>query len=248
MTGRALNRSDCRTGGQKAVRKAVAGENLPLFPFLAEPIHATGNFHVKRTSMAAETLHFLNDEPRRVTAADFAAGADDSGWESVLVENRRWMAAVVFARLHDHQAVEDVLQETALAAAKIQLAGMDRVQAGRWLYRVAVRQAILFQRRKGRRDRHLTRVAEAGAQSNSIAAVSDQLVAMEQGTLLRNALVMMNPKECQLLLWKYCEGWTCVEMADRAGVSVQAIKSRLLRARRSLKQKLLEMQDEWELP
>lgn len=248
MPGRALNPAECRTREQKAVPQAVAGENLPLFPFFPEPVRATGNFHVKRTSMASETLHFLNDDPRRVTAADFAAVAGDSGWESVLVENRRWMAAVVFARLHDHQAVEDVLQETALAAARVRLAGMDRLQVGRWLYRVAVRQSLLFQRRKGRRDRHWTRVAESGSHSNSAAAASDQLVAMEQETLLRNALVMINPKECQLLLWKYCEGWTCAEMADRTGVSVQAVKSRLLRARQNLKQKLLEMQDEWELP
>ena len=197
--------------------------------------------------MASETLQFLNDEFRQANTSDFSGSEGGDGWEFVLIENRRWMAAAILARVHDHQAVDDVLQETALAATRAQLSGMDKVQLGRWLYRVAVRQSLLFLRRKGRRDRHLDRLAGGLSVEDRVAA-GDQAVAGEQGVLLHKALAHMNPRESQLLFWKYCEGWSCAEMADRVGVSAQAVKSRLLRARQRLKEQLLKMQDEWELP
>ena len=58
-------------------------------------------------------------------------------WARELAARRRWLETVILARLNDRQAVDDVLQEVALATVQqtTSLRDPDRVSA--WLYRVA---------------------------------------------------------------------------------------------------------------
>ena len=55
--------------------------------------------------------------------------------------------------------------------------------------------------------------------------------------------------DCEILLLKYTEDWSCRELADRLGVSETAIKSGLLVcARNCLRDELLRVNQNWELP
>ena len=63
--------------------------------------------------------------------------------------HRRWLRTVILARIDDVHVVDEVMQEVALAAVNTRsLAGPGNHSA--WLYRVAVRQSLLYRRRKGR--------------------------------------------------------------------------------------------------
>ena len=78
---------------------------------------------------------------------DAALGVD---WAAVLTEHGRWLRTVVRARLGEDQAVEEVLQDVSLAAVAGRRPPADPAKVAPWLYRLAVRHALLYRRRRGR--------------------------------------------------------------------------------------------------
>ncbi len=170
-------------------------------------------------------------------------------WTQTLAAHRGWLSAVIFARVRDHHAVDEVLQETALAAAK-NATPADIEGISKWLYRVAVRQSLLYRRRQRRHDQRIQKLRENEYQQTTENKTSPfaALVASEQVDLVRAALSNLAPRDCEILLLKYTEHWSCLEIANRLGVSNTAIKSRLLRARRNLRQQLLQVNEDWDLP
>ena len=76
-------------------------------------------------------------------------------WPQALTAHRGWLSAVIFARVRDRDAVDEILQETALAAVTGNCPS-DTTGISRWLYRVAVRQSVLYRRKKGRTEKRPT--------------------------------------------------------------------------------------------
>src|SRR6516225_8543545 len=91
------------------------------------------------------------------TAGQIGGPAID--WPATLAEHDRWLRTVVLARLGERQAVDEVMQEVALAAVAQRTPLSDPARVGAWLYRLAVRQALLYRRRCGRQRRLLGRYA-----------------------------------------------------------------------------------------
>ena len=165
--------------------------------------------------------------------------------------HRGWLASVVYARLRDSHAVDEVLQETALAASRQKHLADDLDGVCRWLYRVALRQAILYRRKQVRANR---RLQEAGTRTDALNRdKSDNknpyqiLVASENRELVRIALTKLSNQDCEILMLKYNESWSCRDMANRLGVSESALKSRLLRARKNLRNVLLTLDNNWDM-
>ena len=71
-------------------------------------------------------------------------------WDVVLADCDRWLRTVVFSRLRDCHATDEVMQEVALAAVRQAAPLRDQTKAAPWLYRLAVRQVLLYRRKKGR--------------------------------------------------------------------------------------------------
>ena len=164
-------------------------------------------------------------------------------WPSVLAEHRRWLRTVVLARLVDRDATEEVLQEVALAATKNAKSIADVSKLPAWLYRVAVRQALLYRRRNGREQRRLFNYAKRVRSEQNNGQSSDPfrwMLADEQASLIRQALMRLREKDRELLLLKYTEDWKCSELAERLGVSVSTVETRLQRARKRLRHELEE--------
>lgn len=176
---------------------------------------------------------------------------DTSNWPSVLQAHRGWLSSVVYARVRDNDAVEEVLQETALAASKQLNMANDQEGIFRWLYRVAIRQAMLYRRKQFRSDK---RVRDLGDQQSIHAAQQTHknnplhlLIASEDREQVRMALSRLDAKDCEILMLKYCDEWSCRDVGERLGVSESAIKSRLLRARRNLRNELVRINQNWEI-
>ena len=113
----------------------------------------------------------------------------------------------------------------------------------RWLYRVAVRQALLYRRKNRRYENRISNYKKSNgkAESNGCDNPLQILIAMERRDLVNRALQELSRKDCEVLLLKYREGWSCKEMADRLGASESAMKSRLLRARKNLLARLQQI-------
>jgi len=173
-------------------------------------------------------------------------GQDDAAstqpdWRQTLAQHDRMLRAVVAARLGERQAVDEVLQEIALAVVggRTPLADVDRVAP--WLYRLAVRQTLLYRRKHGCARRLLDRFATvAGVSEFDSRAVDplDWLLTLERGALVRQGLARLAPRDREILLLKYSEDWSYQEIADRLGVSRSAVEARLHRARGRLREEL----------
>ena len=170
------------------------------------------------------------------SGSDGAAAVD---WTDVLARHARWLRTVLWARLGDPESVEEVMQEVSLAAVQQQAPVADPAKLPGWLYRVAVRQALLYRRRQGRQRRrdkaYAERKATAGPESPDPLR---WLLAAERSALLRRALEHLPRRDRELLLLKYTEDWSYRQLAEHLGISQPAVEARLHRARRRLREEL----------
>lgn len=161
-------------------------------------------------------------------------------WPHLLARHGRWLRTVILARTGEPQAVDEVLQNVAVAAVKAAAAAADPAEAAPWLYRVAVRQSLLYRRRLGRQRRLRDRYAERLPAESREEAYDPLawLLADEQRQMIRFALARLPCRDAETLLLKYGESWSYAEIASRTGVTPDAVRSRLARARDRLRSEL----------
>lgn len=162
-------------------------------------------------------------------------------WPAALAEHGRWLRLVVLARVGDRSAVEEVMQEVALAAVAQRSPLGDPARLAPWLHRLAVNKSLLYRRGRGRRDRMMARQADrlaARDESSGEADPLDWLVRDERAGLIRAALGRLPRRDAEILMLKYLEDWTYRELADRLGLTPTAVESRLHRARARLRGEL----------
>ena len=163
-------------------------------------------------------------------------------WSKILQDHDRWLSTIVYARLGEPQAVDDVMQEVALAAVRQSAPIQDRTKVAPWLYRLAVRQTLLYRRKMGR-SRNLTRRYADRFQptENDVREESplDWLMSIERHTQVRYALRQLRPSDAEILLLKYAQNWNYHKIADHLGISHSAVEARLHRARGRLRKELV---------
>jgi len=155
----------------------------------------------------------------------------------LLAEHGRWLRTVLLARSADPAAVDELFQEVAVAVLQRPPVQVNEARRPAWLYGVAVRTAILHRRRLGRRRKLLRRLAATASPAVSVDPLG-WLLADERQRLVRQALGRLSPKDRELLLLKYTEDWSYVEIADHLGLTPSAVEARLHRARGRLRAEL----------
>lgn len=160
-----------------------------------------------------------------------------------LPEHQAWLRTTLYARLGNQDEVEEVMQEVAVAAAN-QSAKAERIeQVGPWLYRVAIRQMLLFRRKAGRRRKLVDNVANAvrpTEEDERTRSPLDFLLSQERQSEVREAMNRLDERDRQLLMLKYVEGMSYGQIANQIGVTASAVQSRLHRARGQLRKLLME--------
>ncbi len=173
---------------------------------------------------------------------DFIDGADP---QIVFAQHQRWLRTVVIARTGNSDAVDEILQEIALAffGSGSRPSKLDGIAP--WLYRVAVRQVMLLRRKDGRRrklaDHSLEELPSADLDSRTPEPL-DRLLCTERRNRVQQALQDLHQKDREILMLKYTENWTYRELAANLGVSVAAVEARLHRARGRLRTALVRLQ------
>jgi len=162
-------------------------------------------------------------------------------WAAALAQHDRWLRTVVAARVGQAAAVDDVMQEIARAAVRQRAPLGDPSKLAPWLYRLAVLQSLLYRRKQGRRrkltDRYNERCLVAGQNSRETDPL-EWLLSDERKTLIRRAMVRLAPRDAEILMLKYGEGWSYRQLAQHLGTSESAIETRLYRARQRLRGEL----------
>jgi RNA polymerase sigma factor (sigma-70 family) len=167
-----------------------------------------------------------------------------------LPDHEPWLRTALLARMGNRDEVEEVLQEVAVAAASQSAKSEPVERAGPWLYRVAIRQMLLFRRKAGRRRKLLHRVTDRPLHRDDSSPRDplEFLISQERQKEVREALVKMSERDRQLLMLKYVDGLSYGEIAEHVGVTASAVQSRLHRARgilrKHLSQKIMNDRDD----
>jgi RNA polymerase sigma-70 factor (ECF subfamily) len=143
----------------------------------------------------------------------------------------------------DPEAAREVLQETLLAAVRTLGEFRGDAAVGTWLYAIARSFCIKMRRRHGRLsatpadagDEEIALLADPGATPDDVAA--DR----EVGAALQRAIGELSPPYRDVLILRDVEGLTAPEVAAALGIGVDAVKSRLHRARVAVRDKIAPM-------
>jgi len=184
-------------------------------------------------------------DPRRKSEVHSGVCSSDEphaiDWPRVLAEHDRWLRTVVFARLDEPQAVDEVMQEVALAAVRQKAPISDTKKVAAWLYRLAVMQTLLYRRKQGRRRKLIDRFAQRfrpTERDNRQMDPLDWLLSEERRQKVRTAIKRLSRRDAEILMLKYTEDWSYQNLSLHLGISTSAVEARLHRARRRLRAEL----------
>lgn len=174
--------------------------------------------------MAKSTLEANTDE--QLVAR--TAGADSAALGELYERHGRAAWAIAFRVLRDHALAEDAVQEAFLQLWR----GADRYDAklakpGTWICVLAHRRAVDLARREARR--RLTDPTVPQPDPASYSAEELVLAQLERRDVQR-ALGLLSDDQRRLVELAYYGGLTQVELAERLGVPLGTIKSRMFHA------------------
>lgn len=162
-------------------------------------------------------------------------------WSAELARHDRWLRAVVAARLGEPQAVDDVMQEVAVAAVEQKAPIKNSQKVAPWLYRLAVMQSLLYRRRMGRKRKLTGRYAERfqpTERDTRQVEPLDWLLAKERQALIRQAMAELPSRDAEILILKYTQQWSYKDLVEHLDISESAVEARLHRARKKLRDQL----------
>lgn len=171
-------------------------------------------------------------------------------WQTAIESNQPWLRKVLRCRVGDGHAVDDLMQEIALAvfrqadhsnANTEKQSGTvpdDPNKVAPWLYQLAVRQAANFHRRANRKSE-----PKATADLDHVVATTqseplDWLLQTEKCNTLETAIEKLEIESREILMLKYTENWSYKQLAQRLGLTEKAVEHRLAKARKLLRQNL----------
>jgi RNA polymerase sigma-70 factor (ECF subfamily) len=157
--------------------------------------------------------------------------------EAVVREHSRLVFRIAYSVLHNHHDAEDVTQETFMRflRARQGLAGLRDCRA--YLARTAWRVAIA--RKKRVPEVSLEDAAEAALRLRSAGAPAEEIVGNRQVAALLQRLIESLPADLrQTLALSTVEQLSSTEIAELLGIPETSVRTRLLRARQLLRQKL----------
>jgi RNA polymerase sigma-70 factor, ECF subfamily len=161
-----------------------------------------------------------------------AAGDLDAFAELVRTHERR-VASVLYRLLDDRRDVEEATQDVFVQAWRNLRRFRGHAQLFTWLYRIAVNEALMRNRRKRPNVQELDeRLAaapdlEPGLRDRLVQALSDLPVEYRAAVVLRDV-----------------EGLTNAEVAEALGISVAAAKSRIHRGRMQIRDALADLEED----
>jgi RNA polymerase sigma-70 factor (ECF subfamily) len=152
---------------------------------------------------------------------------EDALWRE---SERRRLVRLCAAISGDHDAAEDLAQETLLEAWRSRHRLTDPAGADRWLAAVARNVCLRWTSRRSRREVAVSQVPEA--------AVELELDRDDLAEILDGALALLPPSCRDVLLQRYVQDRPVAEVAQRLGISDEAVSMRVTRGKLALRRAL----------
>jgi RNA polymerase sigma-70 factor, ECF subfamily len=176
---------------------------------------------------------------------DRARSGDQQAFSTLVAQYERKIYRLALNITRNEEDAEDVLQDAFLKAYE----HLDRFEGHSkfytWLVRIAVNEALMkLRKRKGDRTVSLDEPMETGEETvmREIAVWEDnpeqRYSREEMQTILDEAVASLKPDFRTVFTLRDIEELSTEETAEALGISVPAVKSRLLRARLALRERL----------
>jgi RNA polymerase sigma-70 factor (ECF subfamily) len=175
-----------------------------------------------------------------------AQAGDRDAFGRLVLQHKASISRIIFRIIKNREDAEDEVQETFLRAYRGLRGFRGNSKFTSWLTRIAVNQALMCLRKRHHRNISLDHAVECEGESlnhdipewrpnpeqcysqkETHLNLNEELTALPHG--LRAALIL-----------KHLYGYTTKDIAERLGISVPAVKSRVLRARRRIRAQLNE--------
>ncbi len=149
--------------------------------------------------------------------------------------------------LGDEQEAEDVLQETFLSAFQAMSRFEGRSQLSTWLYRIAMNASLMRLRKRERLPTFSLDQPPDDAEDQEVMSrhlvdwsnvPDDQMLTAEAKEMMDRAIAQLPESLRAAFVLRDIEGLSGAETADVLGITVQAVKTRLHRARLQLRDRL----------
>jgi RNA polymerase sigma-70 factor (ECF subfamily) len=175
-----------------------------------------------------------------------AKDGNSDAFEALLAPYSKKIFRAVHRITRNREDAEDALQESFLKAFKYIKSFDGRSKFSTWLTRIAINSALMIVRKRTSSLASPTQSFEEGS-----GAVFEMLpdrapnpeaayVQRERGVLLHRAVGALAPKIRRALTLQRFHGLSLDETAEKMGITVGAVKSRLVRARWELRRALKE--------
>jgi RNA polymerase sigma-70 factor, ECF subfamily len=168
-----------------------------------------------------------------------ARAGDREALSALLLANQQRIFGFGMKMCGDPEDARDVAQETMLSLVRSIPTFRGESSVSTWLYTVARSFCIKKRRRtKGAPAHH--EPLDVTTQEQSAAPTPEQsLLGREARDAVATALDQLEPDAREVVILRDIEGLTAPEVAEVTGLSVAAVKSRLHRARQSLREHLV---------
>ena len=192
-------------------------------------------------------------DPRERDVLMAAQAGDARAVESLLSSHTPQVARFAARMCRNTADAEEVVQETLIAAARTLPNFRGDASLTTWLYTIA-RSFCIKQRRRGRTVRRADASLDDPLSPASAQLADDRprpdarLADRELGEAIEDALDHLAPMYREVLILRDMEGLSAPEVAQTLGLGLEAVKSRLHRARLSVRAALAPVLEEPETP
>jgi RNA polymerase sigma-70 factor (ECF subfamily) len=183
------------------------------------------------------------DDPESALLARLRAG-DEAAYEELVRATSPRLLATLRRMLRNDDDARDALQEAFLAAFRALPRFAGQAKLSTWLHRIAVNSALMKLRSKRRRpeesiDELLPRFAEDGHFTADTASsgrlLDDEVDEAQRRAAVRRCIDRLPDAHRMVIVLRDIEGLSTEEAADQLGITTDATKMRLHRARQALR-------------
>ena len=164
---------------------------------------------------------------------------DENAFATLVRKYQKQVHALAWRKVGDFHIAEEITQDTFLKVYKKLGTLKDPHRFEGWLYRIAARQCLLFQRKKRLQTQSLedTDSKQIEKMTYSQYLIEEQAEAATEArrNIAQKLLGRLRESERTVVTLHYFGEMTCEEISRFLGVSASTVKSRLRRARQRLK-------------
>ena len=189
-------------------------------------------------------------DPEHETVALAQAG-DEGAFAMLFNQNYHRIHRLAFHITHNQQDAEDVLQNAFLKAFTHLEQFRSESRFSTWLTRIAVNEALALRRRGGPTQVSMDGAAESSGEPSASREVEDvkddaeeRYSKVEMHAILSEIVQKLEPPLRHVFILRYVQEVSTEGTAKLLGLSVSAVKSRLLRARLKMRGRLTQVVDQ----